>query len=76
MSPDLFNVEQEVWDAQIELTTAADEVPVANELERAEESLAELEQLCSSDLHPLPLVDVLIGRADSARHAVTAVRDG
>jgi tetratricopeptide (TPR) repeat protein len=69
MPETIFRVEREIWDAQIELTTLSDAALVANDVAEADELLEKLEQLSSRDLHPLPLVDARIGRADSARQA-------
>lgn len=66
---DAFSVPWEVWCEQVELATVADAALIRNDLDAAMSALEGLRATHRDGLHPLPLVDALVGLGDAARQA-------
>lgn len=64
-----FQVPWTTWQRQVELTTTGDTALIANDVAAAEAAFAELKATHQDGLHPLPVVDALVGLGDAARQA-------
>ena len=64
-----FLVSWDTWQRQVALTDAADAALIANDEAAAVHALASLRAEHEGGLHPLPVVDALVGLGDAARQA-------
>ncbi|TVZ02855.1 CHAT domain-containing protein [Trebonia kvetii] len=69
MPGDQFLVSWDTWQRQVELTNAADAALIANDTAAAGSALTALRATQEDGLHPLPVVDALVGLGDAARQA-------
>ena len=69
MKAALFDIDTQIWFEQVRLTSEADRALVENRVDDAVALLDQLKSSASPILHPLPVVDALVGIGDAARQS-------